>query len=92
MNAEEARAITRNNLQGPVIAPLMKVAYARIEEAAERGDSSVSHPFHGVTPWPSAAAKEEALQQLRNDGFKVEHTDFGPSPDPRETPYDTVSW
>ena len=92
MKAEEARRLSEQNLKGPVIEPLLATAHARIREAAERGERSTSHPFHGLRPYPTVKAREAALQRLREDGYTVKHH-ANPDPgDPRSSDYDEVSW
>jgi len=92
LKATEARKITENNLRGPIIEPLLKVAYARIAEFAKQGKYSVPHPFHGVENYPSMDVQEAAADRLRMDGYKVKYYDNPDIDDPRSTSYWEVSW
>ena len=92
MKAEEARKITAENLKGSVIEPLLKIAYSRIKEFAEKGKSSVPHPFYGLDLFPTEAATESAIQHLRNEGYTAKYNHVPPSADPREHSYWEISW
>jgi hypothetical protein len=96
MKAEEARRISERNLKGPVIEPLLEVAYDRIKAAAERGERSVLYPFYGLSipsfPTLSTEVKEAAFQRLREEGYTVKHHDNPDPGDPRSSDYDEVSW
>ena len=93
MKAEEARRISEQNFKGPVIEPLLEVAYARIKEAAEQGRRSVYFRFYGLSlsPFPTAEAEKAVLQRLREEGYTVKR--FANNPDlGNSREYNEVSW
>ena len=92
MKVEEARKITAESLKGSVIEPLLKIAYSRIKEFAEKGKNSVPHPFHGAHPYPSSAATEAAIHHLRNEGYSAKYHNVPQLKDPREFSYWEISW
>lgn len=93
MNASEARALTARNLTGPVIEPFLRHVHRRIEEAAAKGQSSISHPLQGSGPvWPSSAAVEALWAALRKEGYTVRHHEDPDPGHPASGPYDEVSW
>lgn len=92
MKASEAKAITEQQLKGPVIEPLLQFCYQRIKTAAEQGKSQIIDPLHGIRTPVCLEQREAVYQQLVIDGYKVEHH---PEPDhghPCSAPYTTVSW
>ena len=92
MNADEARRITRENLRGPVIEPLLRIAHVRIKEAAKAGNSSITHPFLGADHLTTGASREAALLALSNEGYTVKHHDDPDLGHPCSHEYDSVSW
>ena len=92
MKAEEARRLTLESLNGGIVKELLEIAYKRIEEFAKAGKLSVPHPFYGASEYPSDAAIEIAIQQLRNDGYSAKYYDASGSDDPREYSYWEISW
>lgn len=92
MLASEARDLTLKSTQGPVDV-LLEYAYMRIREAANKGKSSVAHPFFGCGLKVTRQTQEAALARLRIDGYTVTHHEpLAGSFDPREVAYDNVSW
>ena len=94
MDADEARKISKAHLNGAIIEPLLRTAYARIEKWAKKGKFSVPHPFYGadVPAGYNPAAQEAAARALRGKGFTVKLIqNFDPG-DPRSSDYWEVSW
>ncbi len=92
MKAVEARKITEESLTGPVIAPLLEIAYQRIKSAAEKGKSSVSHPFYNSYPSPSQEAVDAAVCHLKSLGYSVNYYSDPDPGDPRSSAWYEVSW
>ncbi len=93
MNAFAAKELTNKSLKSVVTKPFLDHIYSRIEEAAKKGNNSISHPFHGLrNTWPTSAAQEAIWQELRNNGYTVKHI-ANPDPGhPGSCDYDEISW
>lgn len=92
MKASEARKLTEENLNGPLIEPLLKIAFSRIKEFAMKGKYSVPHPFYGAKNYPSKDEQEAAASKLRLQGYKVKFISNPDPGDPRSSDYWEVSW
>ncbi len=90
--AADARDLTERNVKGPVIGPLLKHVYGRIQLAARAGHSSITHPFNGLSEWPHSAAQEALWNVLRAQGYRVSHRADPDPGHPASSPYDEVSW
>ena len=92
MKATEARKLTEENLKGPVIEPYLRIVHTKIKEAANKGKSSITHPWAGIRGvYPSSDEQEAIWTSLRSDGYKVErHPDPDPG-HPASAPYDSIS-
>jgi len=91
MNAVEARQITNNSIKYDVLGPLLEIAYDRIKEFAEKGKSSVPHPFYGSDIYDCNIINM-GIDQLKMDGFTTKFHDVIDSSDPREHSYWEISW
>ena len=93
MDAEEARKITNQNLDGIIIEPLLKIAYKRIKKFAEQGKSSVPHPFHGA-PFHllGKTFTVAAIHQLRSKGYRATYHQNPDPEDQRSQSYWEISW
>lgn len=93
MNAIEAHRLTRKNIQTTVITPYLEHIYKRIKENAEKGLSTLTHPFMGYSgKLPDQDAENEVFRTLRRNGYTVRHV---PNPDPGHPcscDYDEISW
>ena len=92
IKADEARRLSEDSLRGPVIAPLLEIAFQRIKEAASKGAYTVNHPFYNAYPSPSPEAEASALAYLRTLGYTVKHHPNPDIMDPRSSDWDEVSW
>jgi len=92
MKADEARDITRKNLQGPVIEPILASIYERIKGAALQGRSSIMNPFTNFKKHPTPAEERAVFMRLRQDGFEViRHDDPDPG-HPCSRPFTEIRW
>jgi hypothetical protein len=94
VRADEAAKLSTQSLTGPVIDPLLEHIFEKIRQAATEGKRSITHPFQElpVGDWPRRDVQEAVWKTLRDLGYTVKRHDPGPSPDPRETAWDEVSW
>lgn len=96
MKASEARRITDESLQGPVIESYLKDIYRRIKEAALQGKFKIVHPFRSPAesrlPYPSPEAQDSIKNVLIREGYGVrDYPDPDPG-DPRSSSYTEISW
>ena len=92
INASEARKLSEESLNGPLIFGILDIAFRRIKEAASNGKFSVAYPFYNAYPAPSTEAAEAAIGYLKTLGYKVTHHPNPDPGDPRSSSYDEVSW
>ena len=87
MNADEARAITREAVAGPAIEPELSKLHAKIKNAASEGKTVVTY-----LPTCKDHIKKAVLKRIEEDGFTVKYVDNYDPRDPRESSYYTISW
>ena len=90
MKAEEARRISEQRLSDPE--PLLKLAYDRIKNAADRGEKSIRDPFQRLRKVASPELMRDAVQRLREDGYTVKYHENPDPGDPKSSGYIEVSW
>ena len=93
MNAEQAKKLTKDNLTGPVIEPLLEAIYKQIEAAAKAGRYSIVKPWSGIRMvYPTTDQQNAVWAHLRREGYTVtRHPDPDPG-HPASSTYDEISW
>jgi hypothetical protein len=94
MTAKEARELTEKKLAGPAIQPFLDAIYAKIQQAADAGRKSITHPWAGVRmPYPTMEQKDAIWSHLiGKDGYIVTHHKNPDPGDPRSSDYTEISW
>lgn len=97
MNADQARKITSESINGPVIQKYIKAIEARIEREAKKGKRSIHDPNIGSPQsgfqYILSSVEEKAVQRyFEGNGFVWT---YHPDPDPGHpcsSSYVTLSW
>lgn len=99
MNAKEARELAEQNLNGPVIEPLMEFVIGKIKEACEVGRRSIHNPLPSYkknkgSQWGGVSSEEQeaVFNVLRNLGYKVERHKNPDPGHPCSSDYDEIKW
>ena len=92
MNAEEARKLTHENLQGPVIEPHLKRIYGLIEDAARKGKLSIENPLYGMLSGLQPGAEKAIRERLADEGYRFVHVPDADPGHPCRRSYDLISW
>lgn len=98
MTAQKARELTEKQIKGRLLQPLLEYVYAKVEEAAEQGRNSITHPLHEYCFDGSTHLREALERNLwghlsAHDGYLVEHLPDPDPGDPRSTGgYTRISW
>jgi hypothetical protein len=95
MTANEARKITQESLEGPVLDPILRYIKQQIVDAAKSGKSQVINPLSKNIPaaWCSMELQSLLWKRLRNEGYKiVQHDDPDPGHPCSSGGYMTIEW